>query len=269
MRQLAEHILESKRAEFDRSKFEDRYETALTELLRRKQAGMPALEVKPAAAPSNVVNLMDALRRSWLLNQRSTKGRFESCAYGEGQEAHRRPARDAAADHRQGRWEGSRGRNPSAAQDGSGRLDDDNASPNKPIGSSRSLTKLPAELRRRRKRCGIHKATRDQPSGLLYGLLALVPVPSGTATFGACNGPTPLSGGLSADRPSHCQMGRPHSFSCRTVVAVRGNMKRRYDPKSLGQARGKAKCTHLRRATATWGVAWVKAAENDYPQVIQ
>jgi DNA end-binding protein Ku len=64
MRQLAEHILESKRTDFDPSKFEDRYETALTDLLRRKQAGMPAIETKTAAAPSNVVNLMDALRRS-------------------------------------------------------------------------------------------------------------------------------------------------------------------------------------------------------------
>jgi DNA end-binding protein Ku len=64
MRQLAEHILESKRADFDPSKFEDRYELALTEMLRRKQAGMPAPEATPAALPSNVVNLMDALRRS-------------------------------------------------------------------------------------------------------------------------------------------------------------------------------------------------------------
>src|SRR5262245_22826353 len=61
MLNLATHILESKKAKFDPDKFEDRYETALSALIRAKQAGKPA----PKAAepkPSNVVNLMDALR---------------------------------------------------------------------------------------------------------------------------------------------------------------------------------------------------------------
>lgn len=63
MLDLATHILKSKKAKFDPDKFEDRYETALTSLIRAKQAGKPA----PKAAepkPSNVVNLMDALRKS-------------------------------------------------------------------------------------------------------------------------------------------------------------------------------------------------------------
>jgi DNA end-binding protein Ku len=63
MLDLAQHIVESKTASFDPSKFEDRYETALKDLLKQKQAGRPVKAVKHAA-PTNVVNLMDALRRS-------------------------------------------------------------------------------------------------------------------------------------------------------------------------------------------------------------
>ena len=63
MLKLAEHILESKRGRFDPSKFEDRYEDALRTLIKAKRAGKepPSL---PAPRPSNVINLMDALRRS-------------------------------------------------------------------------------------------------------------------------------------------------------------------------------------------------------------
>ena len=64
MKQLASHILETKRADFDPGKFEDRYETALVALLKSKQAGMPVKAEAPLPRPTNVVNLMDALRRS-------------------------------------------------------------------------------------------------------------------------------------------------------------------------------------------------------------
>src|SRR5229473_706081 len=64
MVQLAEHILETKAGHFDATEFEDRYETAVVEMLKRKQAGLPPAEQPEAAAPTNVVNLMDALRRS-------------------------------------------------------------------------------------------------------------------------------------------------------------------------------------------------------------
>src|SRR6478735_5179630 len=62
--QLAEHILETKAADFDPGKFEDRYENAVVEMIRRKQAGMPAEVAKPAAPATNVVSLMDALKKS-------------------------------------------------------------------------------------------------------------------------------------------------------------------------------------------------------------
>jgi DNA end-binding protein Ku len=64
MLKLAEHILESKQADFDPAKFVDHYEQAVVEMLREKQAGIVVPRQQPAARPQNVVNLMDALRRS-------------------------------------------------------------------------------------------------------------------------------------------------------------------------------------------------------------
>ena len=63
MLQLAEHILEPKKGHFDPEEFEDRYEDALKKLIKAKQAGKEP-PAAPAPKPSNVINLMDALRRS-------------------------------------------------------------------------------------------------------------------------------------------------------------------------------------------------------------
>ena len=64
MLDLAEHIIERMQGEFDPAAFEDRYENALIELLKAKQSGKQAELPHAAPRPSNVVNLMDALRRS-------------------------------------------------------------------------------------------------------------------------------------------------------------------------------------------------------------
>jgi Ku protein len=64
MIELASHILESKAAHFDPSKFKDEYETALKALVRRKAAGKPIKAAAREEKPSNVVNLMDALKQS-------------------------------------------------------------------------------------------------------------------------------------------------------------------------------------------------------------
>ena len=64
MLKLAEHILSSKEATFDPTLFVDRYEQAVLQLLEKKRRGMPAATVRPFVAPTTVVNLMDALRRS-------------------------------------------------------------------------------------------------------------------------------------------------------------------------------------------------------------
>jgi DNA end-binding protein Ku len=63
MLDLAGHIVESKAGHFDPKKFEDHYERALTELLRQKQAGKP-IERPQEPKRTNVVSLMDALRKS-------------------------------------------------------------------------------------------------------------------------------------------------------------------------------------------------------------
>src|SRR6266568_2076012 len=74
MLQLAEHIVDTKSAEFDPSKFEDRYQSAVVELLRRKQAGLPQKSEAPAVAPPRVINLMDALRQSIAESERRRPG---------------------------------------------------------------------------------------------------------------------------------------------------------------------------------------------------
>lgn len=64
MLKLAEHIIDTKRGAFDPSKFQDRYQDSLVELVRAKRAGRPLPTAPETKAPSNVINLMDALRRS-------------------------------------------------------------------------------------------------------------------------------------------------------------------------------------------------------------
>ena len=63
MLDLAAHIVETKSGHFDPSQFEDRYENALIDLLKKKQAGQ---KIEPARefTPPRVVNLMEALRAS-------------------------------------------------------------------------------------------------------------------------------------------------------------------------------------------------------------
>jgi DNA end-binding protein Ku len=71
MLDLALHIIGNKRGKFEPETFEDRYEQALAELIRAKQEGKPA--PKRALAPKgNVVDLMDALRRSAAADDQAT-----------------------------------------------------------------------------------------------------------------------------------------------------------------------------------------------------
>jgi len=64
MIELASHILDTKAAHFDPSKFKDEYENALKTLVRRKAAGKPVKAAEPQEKPDNVISLMDALRQS-------------------------------------------------------------------------------------------------------------------------------------------------------------------------------------------------------------
>ena len=63
MLDLATHIVNTKSGHFDPSQFQDRYENALIDLLKKKEAGEKIEPAAEAAAP-RVVNLMDALRAS-------------------------------------------------------------------------------------------------------------------------------------------------------------------------------------------------------------
>jgi DNA end-binding protein Ku len=63
MLDLAKHIVETKKAHFEPEKFEDRYEDALKDLLKKKQHG-EKIERPKEREPAKVVSLMDALRRS-------------------------------------------------------------------------------------------------------------------------------------------------------------------------------------------------------------
>jgi DNA end-binding protein Ku len=64
MVKLAQHIIETKSAAFDPAMLEDHYRNALVRILRKKQAKMPSAPAPVAPSRENVINLMDALRRS-------------------------------------------------------------------------------------------------------------------------------------------------------------------------------------------------------------
>jgi Ku protein len=72
MVKLAEHILSTKSAHFDPSKFKDAYESALKALVKRKAAGKTiTVPEAPTADRGNVIDLMDALKNS--LKKRAPK----------------------------------------------------------------------------------------------------------------------------------------------------------------------------------------------------
>jgi DNA end-binding protein Ku len=64
MLQLAQHILQTKAGDFDPAQFKDHYEEAVVELIRKKQENIPVKKEKEQPTAPNVINLMDALRRS-------------------------------------------------------------------------------------------------------------------------------------------------------------------------------------------------------------
>jgi DNA end-binding protein Ku len=90
MVELASHILDTKAAHFDPSKFKDEYENALKTLVRRKAAGKPVKSAEREEKPDNIINLMDALKQS-------LKGRASAkrSAHAPARRESRRPARKA------------------------------------------------------------------------------------------------------------------------------------------------------------------------------
>src|SRR6201986_1565755 len=64
MLDLAKHIVEQKSASFEPDQFEDRYESALVDLINQKRNGLPAATKAAPKPGGHVINLMDALKRS-------------------------------------------------------------------------------------------------------------------------------------------------------------------------------------------------------------
>jgi Ku protein len=61
---LAQHILKQKEGRFDPRRFKDKYEIALRKLVRRKASGKPIAAPEPEEKADNVIDLMEALKRS-------------------------------------------------------------------------------------------------------------------------------------------------------------------------------------------------------------
>ena len=96
MIELASHILDTKAAHFDPSKFEDEYEVALKTLVRRKAAGKPVKAAAREEKPDNVISLMDALRQSLkgkASAKRSAHSRARRATHRPAKKAHRSAAR--------------------------------------------------------------------------------------------------------------------------------------------------------------------------------
>jgi len=64
MLDLARHIVEKKSGSFEPETFEDHYESALIDLINKKRSGVKATAKAAPKTGGNVINLMDALKRS-------------------------------------------------------------------------------------------------------------------------------------------------------------------------------------------------------------
>jgi DNA end-binding protein Ku len=74
MLDLAKHIVTQKTGEFEPEKFEDHYEAALAELIYAKRNGK-TVGPKPRPKGENVVDLMDALKKSIANDTQPAKGK--------------------------------------------------------------------------------------------------------------------------------------------------------------------------------------------------
>jgi DNA end-binding protein Ku len=92
MLDLAKHLVNQKAADFEPERFEDPYEEAVTELINAKRQGK-AIGPRPRPSGANVVDLMDALKKS--LETEDTDKRQEASQGG------CRAERDASADRGQ------------------------------------------------------------------------------------------------------------------------------------------------------------------------
>lgn len=79
MLELARHIIGTKMGEFDPGQYEDRYEAALTELVKAKIAGRKPKKL-PKRKAENVTSLLDALRKSAGATEEKTPAKRKATA---------------------------------------------------------------------------------------------------------------------------------------------------------------------------------------------
>ncbi len=99
MLDLARHIIEQKAGHFEPETFEDRYENAVVDLIRQKEAGRPVTH-REAPREGNVINLMDALRRSLASERGERSARNPSSRNRTTARKSRRPAARSRTKHR-------------------------------------------------------------------------------------------------------------------------------------------------------------------------
>jgi DNA end-binding protein Ku len=75
MLKLAEHIVESKAAEFDPSELVDHYEVAVVEMLKEKQAGRPIRKEAARAPAPQGGNVVELLKRSLQMEAKRPKAK--------------------------------------------------------------------------------------------------------------------------------------------------------------------------------------------------
>ncbi|MBV9137655.1 MAG: Ku protein [Hyphomicrobiales bacterium] len=71
LKEMAKLIIKRKFGHFDAAEFNDRYEDAVVQMVRDKQVGAKPRPAKSAPPAGNVINLMDALKRSLAAGERT------------------------------------------------------------------------------------------------------------------------------------------------------------------------------------------------------
>jgi DNA end-binding protein Ku len=108
MLDLATHIIDRKLSHFDPKRFDDRYQDALLELIQAKQQHRPVKQAAAAPRPTNVVSLMDALRKSISADKGDAAGGKVKAANDKGKpaadkgKAAKKAARETSGTRRQG-----------------------------------------------------------------------------------------------------------------------------------------------------------------------
>jgi DNA end-binding protein Ku len=91
MLDLAKHIIKTKLGKFDPKSFDDRYEEALADLVKAKLEGKP-IQKRAERRPTNVVDLMAALRQSAGGTAKAAKGKRKAATKSSAKSPWRRPA---------------------------------------------------------------------------------------------------------------------------------------------------------------------------------